>query len=67
MLEHLAGLGIQIRAGDVDLFAHVCRGDSLGEFVGGLVVIFRDLAMAFLMFDHMLGYPGRHPDVDVEL
>jgi len=23
--------------------------------------------MAFLMFDHMLGYPDRHPDVDVEL
>ena len=67
LLEHLVGLGAQIRAGDLDLFAHVWRGDSLGEFAGGLVVIFRDLAMAVLMFDHMLGYPGWHPDVDVEL
>jgi len=40
LLEHLAGLGAQIRAGDLDLFAHVFRGDSLGEFVGGLVVKF---------------------------
>lgn len=67
LLEHLVGLGTQIRAGDLDLFAHVCRSDSLGELVGGLVVKFRDLAMAVLMFDHMLGYPGRHPDGDGEL
>jgi len=53
--------------GDLDLLAHVCRGDSLGEFVSGLVVKFRDLAMAFFMFDHMLGYPSWHPDRDVEL
>src|SRR6266436_1983751 len=53
LLEHLVGLGAQIRAGDLDLFAHVWRGDSLGEFAGGLVVIFRDLAMAVLMFDHI--------------
>ena len=67
LLEHLAGLSVQILAGDLKLFAHVRRGDALGEFAGGLVVIFRDLAMAVLMFDHMLGCAGRHPDVDVKL
>ena len=67
LLERLDGLGVQIRAGDLDLFAHVGRGDSLGELVGGLVIIFRNLAMAFLMFDHVRSYAGRHPDGDVEL
>jgi len=52
-LEYLGGLGAQVRAGDLDLFADVCHGDALGDFVGILVVGFRDLAMAFLMFDHM--------------
>ena len=65
--EQLAGLGIQIRASDVDLFADVGRGDSFGELFGGLVIVFRDLAMALLMFDHVLGYLGRHPDGNVEL
>ena len=66
-MEQLFGLSVHIRAGDVELFAHVSRGDSLGELVGGLVVKFRNLAMAILMFDDVGSYAGRHPDGDVEL
>jgi hypothetical protein len=67
LLERLSGLGAQIRAGDFDLLAHISRGDLFGDFVGGLVIRFRDFPMAPLMFGHVLAYPGWQPDADVEL
>ena len=66
-MEQLGGFGTEIRAGDLDPFAEIFRGDLLDESVGGLVVVFRDLAMAFLMFDDVWGYADGHPDVDIEL
>ena len=67
MLEHFAGGGGEIGAGDFDLLAEEGRGDFLGELVGGLVVKLGDLAVAVFVVDDALGDGGGHPDIDVEL
>src|ERR1700676_2455549 len=67
LLKKLIGRDLQIGAGDFNLSANVGGGDSLCEFVGGLVVILGDLTMALLMIGDVLGYVSRHPDGDLEL
>jgi hypothetical protein len=67
LLKHLARFGIQVRTSDLDLSAHVGGSDTVGEFVGGLVIEFRDLAMPILVFDHVFGRADRKPDVDIEV
>ena len=67
LLKKLIGRDLQIGAGDFNLSANVGGGDSLCEFVGGLVVILGDLTMALLMFGDVLAYIVRHPDGDVQL
>lgn len=67
LLEDFAGLGVEIGAGDFEALPEVLRGDLGGEFIGGLVVILGNLAVALLVFDEVIGCADGHPDVDDEL
>src|ERR1700730_5139087 len=67
LLKKRVGFELQIGSGDVNLFADVARGDSLCQFVCGLVVMLGDLTMALLMFGDVLAYVVRHPHGDLQL
>ena len=65
--KSISRIGVEIGSSDVNSFADVGRGDALGEFVGGLVVVFGNLAMTVLVIGYDLGCPGWYPDVDLQL
>jgi len=63
--EGFRTLGIEIGASDVNVFADVGGADLLSELVGGLIVIFRNLAMPVLVVDDNLAGAAWNPDVDL--
>lgn len=66
-MEELIGFGLEIGAGDFNLFAEVGGGDALGEFIGGLVKIFGDFLVTLLVFGDLGSYVVGDPDSQVQL
>jgi hypothetical protein len=65
--ELLSGGGIEVVAGDFDALADVGGGDTLGEFVGGLVGIFGDFVMPLFVVGDGLWGVDRNPDIGLKL
>ena len=67
LLQYFVGFGAGIGARDFHHAADVSRGNTLGDCIGSLVIVFRDLAMTFFVFMDVLRYAVGHPYGEVEL